>query len=353
MKKVAIIYSGSRFIGGIDTYLENLFKTNEGAELILFSLGAWETSQNLKKEGKNVRFFSGVRFNPITIVRMANELKTGHYDLVVTGNVVSNAYGRFAALMARLPVVTIVHSDQKLDYQNPLIRFIYKVIDKITRWKTKRYIAVSEYLKTKLVDSGIKSGKIKVIYNGVSFRPKNKRDHKEFAVGAIGRLHQVKNFESLIVACSKLQDQNWILKIAGEGSERKNLEGLIDHYGLSGKVELVGHQKDIPAFLAGLDVYVQPSISEGFCLTVVEAMQAGVPVVVTPGGALPELVENGEVGVLLDGFGPTEIAAGIEKLANDKTYCEELTKKAQSSLDRFDMAHWRKETLKAFTEAAS
>jgi glycosyltransferase involved in cell wall biosynthesis len=352
--KVAVIYSGAKNGGGLDNYLFNLFGYDKKNELNLFSLGEWALTNRLNAAKKNLYLFSGARFNPITVVKMGKILRAEGYDLVVTGGVLSNAYGRAAGLFSGVPVLTIVHSDQEHDYPNPITRIIYRVIDRTTRWKTKSYITVSEYLKNQLIKSGVKSGKINVIYNGIPFKfqGSKKKEGKSLIIGSIGRLHKVKNFESLIIACGKLKDENWKLKIAGEGEHRKNLERLINEYGLNEKVQLLGYTDDIETFLSGLDIYVQPSFCEGFCLTAVEAMLAEKPVIVTPGGALPELAKGG-AGVLAEGFGPEEIAKAIEKVVADKKLRAELGQKGKKLAEkRFEPTAWAAGTLAAFKEAS-
>ena len=80
----------------------------------------------------------------------------------------ANAYARAAALFSGVPSLVVVHSDPHFDYPNPLARFVYAVVEHLTRFPTKHYIVVSEYLKSKLVFSGIPESKITVVYIGVA-----------------------------------------------------------------------------------------------------------------------------------------------------------------------------------------
>lgn len=351
MKKIAIIYSGSKFGGGVDTYYSQLLKNykKEEVAIVIFSLGHWRFLNTIKET--EYKLFSGARFNPLTILAIAKTLMIEGYSLVVTNGVVSNAYGRAAALLSGKPVLTVVHSEHNLDYPNSFLRILYSFIEKVTRWKTKRYIAVSEYLKKELEKSGIKSKKISVIFNAVTPLPIiKKKSNKQIIVGSIGRLHPVKNNAALLLAASDLPDDVKV-KIAGEGDERRKLESIIAENKLEKKVELLGYVKDIPGFLSCVDVYVQASFSEGFGLTVIEAMQAGIPVVVTPAGALPEIVTDGKTGIVTGGFEPKDLAEAINKLIQNKKLREELAREGQkAATENFKPVLWAESTVKAYLE---
>jgi glycosyltransferase involved in cell wall biosynthesis len=267
--------------------------------------------------------------------------------------VVSNAYGRAAALLSARPVLTVIHSEHDFDYPNKILRWLYAVIEKLTRWKTASYITVSEYLKDGLIKNGIKSGKIAVIYNAVTPLPiKKTTKKKDLVIGSIGRLHPVKNYDALISAMKDLPKEAKLV-IAGEGEERESLEKIIVENSLGDRVELLGYVKDIPGFLSSVDIYVQPSLSEGFGLTVIEAMQAGLAVVVSPGGALPELVEDGKTGIVAKGFSAKELTGALNKVIEDKKLRSELAEAGKKeALNKFKVEEWADKTVEAYLGVA-
>lgn len=354
-KKVAIVYSGAKHWGGVETYLELLFANADNAkvDLTLLSLGDWPLTSKVKSE-----IFSASRINPMAVLQIAKYLRKNEFDLVVSQGTVANFYARLASMYSGVPSLVVAHSDAYYDYPNPVVRFIYAVIERLTRFSTKYYIAVSEYLKQKLVVSGIPSDKISVVYNGVSLDskfqiPNSIFNKPQLVIGSIGRLHKVKNYDELIRACAELKISNFKLQIAGEGSEHRNLERLISDLNLSEKVELLGNVENVHELLESWDIYVQPSLSEGFGLTVVEAILAGKPVIVSPRGALLELVKDGETGIVMDGTAKEDIVKAINNLISDPEKAKKLALAGQKSAkEKFGVDKWIKSTEDAFIEAA-
>lgn len=111
-------------------------------------------------------------------------------------------------------------------------------------------------------------------------------------IGALGRLHPVKGYDILCAAIARLQTCTDLppfeVLIAGEGEERKKLEGLIAQDRLP--VRILGHVKNPAGFLSHLHLYVQPSLWEGFCLAAHEAMLAGLPVIASRAGEMPSTI---------------------------------------------------------------
>lgn len=354
-KKVAVIYSGAKSFGGIETYILNLFKyyDRKKIELTLISMGEWELTKRINP--KDVVIFSGSRMRPQTAFEISNYLIRGNFNLIVTHGNVSTAYGRLASLVSGIPNLTTIHSDPYFDYHSPLLRIIYKLLDRLSSFQTKKYITVSAYLKKKSMEQGIESGQIKVIHNGTIIPEKTLKDSgKKIVIGSVGRLHPVKNFHKLIMAISLIPDENVILKIAGEGDEREHLELLIAKLGLANRVELLGfYKEDIFNFLQGLNIYIQPSEAEGFGLAVVDAMGIGLPVIVSPKGSLPEIVKDGESGLIAKGTSPEALAAAIHLLLDNKKLRQNLSKKSSKyAKSEFSIDKWIDNTVETYLEVA-
>lgn len=357
-KKIIILYSGSRNWGGIDSYLLNLFKYYDRSkiDLTLVSLGNWAVVREVEKHGGKIKVFSGKRFNPLTIFKIAGYLRKENINLIVSGGLVANSYSRAVSLFSGVPHLSIVHSEFKYDYPNPLIRFIYSLVLFISSWKTKRYIAVSKYIKQNLEKSGINGKKIIVVYNGVDFKEitnKVNEDNKKIIISSVGRLHKVKGYENLIKAASLLKKDNWTIEIAGEGQEKNNLQVLIDSLNLKDKVKLLGHVEDIDKVYENTDIYIQPSLSEGFGLTVVEAMGFGLPVIVTPVGSLPEIVQDNETGIIAEGTDPDSLLGAMNKLIENPVQVQKMgVLAAEDVRKRFDVKTWAEKTINVFLEAS-
>jgi glycosyltransferase involved in cell wall biosynthesis len=129
-------------------------------------------------------------------------------------------------------------------------------------------------------------------------------------------LAEPKNPFAILDVAERLRGEEITFEIAGGGKLEENVREEIDERGLT-NVTLHGHVTDVPGFLSEVDVYFQPSLYEGLCITVLEAMATGLPVVASDVGGIGESVDHGESGFLykpedIDGF-----ESGISKLARD------------------------------------
>lgn len=359
----------------------NLFRLNDGSQvdLVLLSMGEWELTRALTGreepagEGASpnpggisgvrpsrVRVLSDRRIRPRTIWDIRRALREERAGLLVSQGVVANAYARAAAVLGGVPSLVVVHSDLSSDYPRPLARWSYTLIERLLRPATKRYIAVAQYLKDRLVASGVDADRVRVIYNGVDdsgaaaeegpARPGGSV-HRTTLV-SLGRLHPVKNFDGLIEAMTLLPDGVG-LEIWGSGPEREGLAGLVAARGLGGRVKLCGDADGMAHALSRGDIYVQPSKSEGCSFAVVEAMLQGRPVVVAPRGGMPEQIDDGRTGVVATGVGPEELAEAIMRVIGDPESAARLAEQGRrTAQERFSLDRWLHDTISAFAETA-
>jgi glycosyltransferase involved in cell wall biosynthesis len=380
MKRVAVLYSGGRHWGGIETYLANLFRLNDQArmEIVLVSLGEWDLTRALEQEGLShlVRILPGKRIRLGTIVALRRIIRAEHFGLIASQGTVANAYARLTALVSGVSSLVVVHSNMMLDYPRAT-RWVFAISDRALRATTKRYISVSRQLKQKLVESGIAPERVTVIYNGVDpsgripttehtlAQPPSAGEPEKSVVvcpagvrgpgvslATVGRLHPVKNFDSLITAMSLLPGDTR-LTVWGDGGEKDSLTALVDRLGLGGRVSLPGESRNMEEALEGADIYIQPSKSEGCSFAVAEAMLHGMPVVVTPCGGLPEMVDDRLSGLVAQDSTPEALARAILVLVNDKSLMASLGEAGrQAAQEKFSMQKWLRETTAALWDAA-
>jgi sugar transferase (PEP-CTERM/EpsH1 system associated) len=162
--------------------------------------------------------------------------------------------------------------------------------------------------------TGFPARKITVIHNGVDsrrffpdpltrarVREELRLDPAEFCIGCVGNLLPVKSHMTLLeaVAGIAVTDGNWRLLLIGEGPERNKLEAFVDaHPEWKHRVSFMGSSNRVPELLQAMDVFVLPSVAEGICNALLEAMASGLPVVATAVGGNPEVVVDGESGLL-------------------------------------------------------
>ena len=119
------------------------------------------------------------------------------------------------------------------------------------------------------------------------------------------------------------------------------LEDMIDKYYLRKNILILGelHYNDIPKFLLSIDLYIQPSVSEGSPITLKEAMASSLPILASTAGGIPEIIEHNKTGILFKNENTVELEKGLKKIITmDKSLREEMGLRArESSLKRFDI----------------
>ena len=176
-----------------------------------------------------------------------------------------------------------------------------------------------------------------VIPNAVQESPLKTTTDKASHIISVGRLCPFKGFDTLIHAFARLHPScpSLRLTIYGEGSERNKLQTLIHSLHLEGKVSLPGVTQDIHQKLAAADLFVFPSIYEGFPNALCEAMAVGLPVIASHCSGNIDIVRNGIDGRLFSAGDISQLTALIEELMNDSDQRKRLGEAAQTISQRF------------------
>jgi glycosyltransferase involved in cell wall biosynthesis len=138
-------------------------------------------------------------------------------------------------------------------------------------------------------------------------------------IGTFAELHPVKGLHYALAALALLRKRGLSIKlvIAGEGTERKNLEMTAKEEGVRDSAALIGFLEDARRYARGLDIFILPSISEALSYSILEAGLAERPVVATRVGGIPEVIEDGVTGLLVPPRNAKALADAIERLAKD------------------------------------
>ena len=192
-----------------------------------------------------------------------------------------------------------------------------------------------------------------VIYPGidVSLFPETRRAHQGMVVGTACRLEPVKGLSYLLQAVAALtrEFRDVRLEIAGEGSLRASLEQESRQLGLSGRITFLGWRDDLPSIMAGWDLFVMPSLDEGFGLAVLEAMAAGLPVIASAAGGICELVQDGETGWLVPPANPDELALRARALILDHQMREAMgIAGRERALRQFPLSRMTEQTIAVY-----
>ncbi len=203
----------------------------------------------------------------------------------------------------------------------------FRFLVQLGRLFTDRLICCSHYVQKGAVKHfGVRKSETAVIYNGVpegdftaNFSVPTQRDGgaRVFTIGMVARLEKHKDHMTLIRAAKILRDRgrNIVVKLIGDGGQRDVLQQLIDAEELSETVLLLGTRSDVAAVLMELDLFVfSTTPDEGFGIALVEAMLAGVPIVASDVGACREILDDGDLGILVPARDARAFAAAIEQV---------------------------------------
>lgn len=217
-------------------------------------------------------------------------------------------------------------------------RFAYRKIRKV--------FCVSEESKRLLMNKYRVEGRnIQVVYNGVdgsrftdldesrintlrhSYNPQKNR----VIVATIGRLHYQKGHAYLIEAAKNVLRNypNTLFVFVGEGPERRNIEGLIEKHQLGQHIILIGQRSDIPEILGLSDLFVLPSLFEGFPISILEAMASGVPVIATDVGGVKEQVIQGHTGYVVPAENASALEEALVRLLSNESLRHEMGEKGR------------------------
>jgi glycosyltransferase involved in cell wall biosynthesis len=235
-----------------------------------------------------------------TLLRLRGALRGRGVDVVHSHNPGGHHYAAAAARLAGVPVVVNTRHGVSSSSGQP---FSERYFRRVLRW-TDQVIYVSADSRHYYESRGIvPAEKGRMIWNGIPLErflgePKEPAAPGEAPrLAALGRLVPVKNHAMLLEAFAQVAPEfpGARLRIWGEGELRGELEALIGRLGLSGRAFLPGHCANSAAALAAADVFVFSSTSEGLPMVILEALAAGLPVVSTRVGGVPEVAPEGEV----------------------------------------------------------
>ena len=226
-------------------------------------------------------------------------------DIVHSHLLDSNFYSSLACRALSVPHVCTEHGDVALE-QTAVSRVKYGMISGCSR----SIICVSDAIRKASSGVMLFKRKLKTIYNGVrflenshsSFRREFQIPDDAVVIGNVGNLYPVKGQKYLVKAFAELY-HSWpsaFLVLVGRGGEEKNLRQLAGELKLPpNRVLFTGFRNDIENVMNAFDLYVQPSLSEGHPLAVIEAMSLGIPVIATAVGGIPEVTRADRYGTLV------------------------------------------------------
>jgi glycosyltransferase involved in cell wall biosynthesis len=285
------------------------------------------------------------RFDPELISRLKILVKDVDPDIIQTHFSKSHFLVRVSGVWKKRPWIAFHHGHTR----SALRLHIYQGLDRWSLRAPNKVVAVSEAFERQLLSFGVKRDRIVVIHNAVERQSRNTdvdylRGQREYlrlspedrVIVAVGRLSKEKAFPDLVVAVDrvrKLQPQ-WKLKliIIGEGSERQNIEQTIRAMAMQDNAVLTGHVQDVSRYYEIADLLAISSTTEGSPNVLLEGMAAGVPIVTTAVGGIPEIVVDHEHALLVRPGDHAAMANAISLLLSDLSLSQELARRARERI---------------------
>ena len=269
----------------------------------------------------------------IVISHRVSMIHVHHFDLA--------PYLCLVSLATRVPVLVTIHGSpdvQRIMDNSPRSLMKRLIVANIA----KQIVFVSEYLRNLSLPLFRQSINHAVIYNGTNAKISYESNRNEFrrnlgynsdnvVIVSVGNIRSTKGYENLVetaaivlAECSDARfvivgDTNHIIKI--------RLDELVKRFEICDKMMFLGYRTDVKEILSSCDIFVLPSISEGFSLSTIEAMAVGLPTVATRSGGPSEIIEHEVTGLLVKSQCPKALAKGILLLIRNPSYALYLAQK--------------------------
>ena len=312
--------------GGAENHLVELVRHQRAsgkAVSVAYLRGGGYWKARLEELGATVHAL-GLRFygDLKPLLKLRQLLKGSKFDLVHAHLPPAELYARMALLgmdRTTLPLVISKHN------QEPFCNVPgHRALGRWVARRADRVIAISDAVREYMAGNGlgIPAGKIQTIYYGIDVAPFASRTQsppRELTIGFVGRIVPQKDIGTLLrgFALFATATVSARLVIVGEGTSMGELQKLADELGISGRVEWAGFREDIAAVMRRFDIFALTSVYEGLGLVLLEAMASGVAVAATRVGAIPEVVVDGETGLLVEAGKPQELAAAFQQLSDN------------------------------------
>ena len=265
-------------------------------------------------------------------------------DIVQTHAVKSHFLARCASLPKRAPWVAFHHG-----YTWPALRArVYNQLDRWSLRAARKVLTVSLPFRDELVARGVNQNRIEIIHNAIppdwggrfrepdharALRAQLRIGEDRNVILIVGRLSREKDHVTLLDAVAKLpSDLRPHLIIVGEGPERPRIEQRVKDLNLASSVTLTGQQASAEPFYGIAQVAVLSSLSEGSPNALLEAMAAGVPIVATRVGGIPEIVSHRESALLLEPGDAASMRDSLAAILQDSTLAHNLVEHARQRI---------------------
>lgn len=298
----------------------------------------------------------------LVLKKLTSLFKEERPDIIHLNSSKIGGLGALAGRIAKVPnIIFTAHGWAFREERPETQKLAIKFLSWLTMLWSHSVITVSERDKREALAFPFIKKKIILTYNGISepeFLPKDtarkilceQNDKNTLWIGTIGELHKNKGHKYAIEALAGiLLKHDVMFFIIGEGEERGALLKMITDLGLQSKVILLGNRSDAVALLPAFDIFLFPSVKEGLPYTVLEAGFAGLPVIASAVGGIPEIITDMESGILVRPKSSEEIVRAFAFLLSHKKEAASFGKKLHSNVKKnFSFKKMLRETIAVY-----
>lgn len=324
MKVLHLLVAGHT--GGIEVLMRDFALHSKHENIFMFVWEGGEIAEEIKENGGRIVILSKQSDGSFkTFKKVIGFCRQERIDVIIAHN---NAplFGLIILWIKKFQpcIITVAYAHSTAQFMCDTDRknglWLRKFIFQKEFYKADRVIAISKAVKESLIEYlKIPSERIKIIYNGVDIDKFMSQPHpigSPVKIIYVGRLVEEKGVQITLNALAGLHGKlDYQFHIVGDGSYRPVLEKLVQELGLSDRVCFLGTRRDVPDLLKQSDIFVHmPICEEGFGITVVEAMAAGLICICAKSGGIPEIIQDGYNGFLVEKGESMDLASILQRV---------------------------------------
>jgi glycosyltransferase involved in cell wall biosynthesis len=273
----------------------------------------------------------------LALREIRGHLETIRPDLLALHSAKAGVLGRLVGRSLRLPAVLTAHGWTFTPGFPAVQGAVYRRIERLVGPLTSMIIAVSDFDRRLALEAGIVgSDRIVTVHNGMPDVPDHLRADpapEPVRLVMVARFGAQKDHPLLLRALAGLQDRPWVIDLIGEGTAMGEMKALAAELGLEARVRFLGQRMDVDQLLAGAQVSVLASNWEGFPLSILESMRAGLPVVASAVGGVDEAIRDGDNGFLVPRGDLEVLRSRLERLLTDASLRVQMGRRGRARFE--------------------
>ena len=361
--KIAYLVTRAEPIGGAQIHVRDLATAvrEQGHTPTVLTGGTGSFVDSLRERGVPVMVLRhlAVPIGPVRDVRALAEIRAAlkdlRPDLLTTHSSKAGILGRIAGRTLGIPVVFTAHGWAFTPGIPGGHAAIYRRIERLAGPLASRIITVSEFDRRLALGAGIaREDRLVTVHNGMpDVSPRLRADPGRTPVRLVmvARFEAQKDHPTLLEALGGLTQHAWSLDLIGNGPLMSDMEALADRLGLGERVRFLGQRMDVHDLLAQSQVSLLVTNWEGFPLSILESMRAGLPVIASSVGGIDEAVVEGQTGYVVPRQGVEQLRARIHQLLVDPALRTRFGASGRSRYERhFTLDHAATKTLAVYQD---